>query len=305
MKKALAILLSVLLLFSSVWTTALVGSAADPVDYDKAASWKVYASGDKLGDTPSITHTIEDNTNASHLHSTGSTSVKFVNMNGGMNAKSLAVPLEVEAGKTYALSFWYKAGMLTGVRYDFWYSGVYESGTTLSSGSNRPTGTAVATAANQISQTSDSTWYEYTLTFTVGTNTDLYFASQMWLASFMFIDDFQLKELIDYDKAASWKVYASGDKLGDTPSITHTIQDNTTTDHLHSTGSTSVKFVNENGGMHGKNIAVPLDVEAGKTYTLRFWYKAGIYASGRYDFWHSGIYEKGATFASGSTKPTG
>lgn len=285
MKKILSLALTLCLLIASLSAVLVMSASADGTDneyFETPANWNRLAQNAVIG-TDINSQYIYNKTDKTYA--SGEKSVYFV---GPMHGKASAIKLNVEAGKTYALSFQYSGSFASGYSdYDIYTSGVYQKGAVLS-GNTAIEGTALAT--NPLVTQTDTDWHRYGLIFTVGTNADVYFVARYWTADEIWIDDFKLKELDYYSNAANWGAVAEGATIGGNVNAVAITNDTTTVYE-----EPNVKF---GGVMHGVAPTIQLqNVKAGKTYEVSFnhyHYDATLYVnSTKYGLFDIGIYKAG------------
>jgi len=168
---------------------------------------------------------------------------------------------------------------------------LYEKGATIVS-QEGPSGTAIATN-NKAGISDVENYYSYELTFTVGDNTELYFAAHFWTASWVWIDDFKLVDITPtyYEIADNWNTLYGDDVVG--VSTTNRVTIAQTKTDTYENSPAAICF---SGIMHNRTAAIALPVEAGKTYKLSFMYKGDFNGSNTsYSIKKSGVFEKGAT----------
>ena len=292
MKKALSILLTLALLLASLWSVAGTATAATVSgDYfETAENWNTLYGDDVVG--VSTTNRVTVGKVTSGTYNGGSAAICF---SGTMHNRTAAIALPVEAGKTYKLSFMYKADVNSIGKHSIKKSGVYEKGATIVS-QEGPDGTAVATHTATAGIEDVENYNSYELTFTVGENTDLYFVAHFWGATWVWIDDFKLEDLTPtyYEIAENWHTHYGDDVVGE--STTNRVTIDRATTETYNGGTAAIRF---SGTMHNRSAAIALPVEAGKTYKLSFMYKGDFNGSATsYSIKKSGVYEKGATIVS-------
>lgn len=298
MKKAVSILLSVIITLSALVGAVIVPASAalaDATYFETVSNWRIYANT-TIGASSTVASSanIFSNTTADYINE-GTTSL---HMNG--NARVAAIPLAgIEKGKKYTLSFKFYAPTGTTLSSSGYFlaSGIYKTGVSVSNTGDM-SGAIVSgkTPANSLPL---ATWHDYSVTFDCTDTTDLYFALRLWFGGssndtrHLYFDNFKLEEQevpSYYDEPTNWISYKLEDTLGGTTaSGTATASKDTTTSK---TGSSSVKMAN----MHGNMAAIKLDgLVAGKTYKFSLWYKAN-YSSGytKYTLQAPGLYKGGS-----------
>ena len=275
---------------SWVWIDEFKLEDLTPTYYENPENWHTHYGDDVVGESTTNRVTIDQA--KTETYNNGAAAIRF---SGTMHNRSAAVALPVEAGRTYKLSFMYKADFNgSATSYSIKKSGVYEKGATIVS-QEGPSGTALAEGTTT-SITDKTVYNSYELTFTVGENADVYFVAHFWSASWVWIDEFELVDITPtyYEIAENWHTHYGDDVVG--VSTTNRITIERTTTDTYNNGAAAIRF---SGTMHNRSAAVALPVEAGRTYKLSFMYKADFNGSATaYSIKKSGVYEKGATIVS-------
>ncbi len=311
MKKAVSILLSLVLLLTTLWSVLSVSMAASTgTDYfETPANWKFYNNGTTIGGDSASFSKIRSETGATYVREGGSS----LYMSAHSYVPAIKLP-NLELNKMYTLSFWYLApsgSICTSTKAWLTTPGVYKSGEH-AVGSNAAidgTANAVAVGVNGAGAGNlangtpgDDTFHKYSITFETNatTGTDLYFAWRQWVTGYgtLYFDDFSLEEVNPYAMASNWGYYNGGESLGGTFAAAQYVTQNTTTVK----NGPSVEF---GGTTHGKAPAIKLNgLEAGKTYSVSFWYNCVQMISNTtettYQLHNIGIYKAGATKGSGN-----
>ena len=316
MKKALSVLLIFTLLLTSLWSVmgVSVASTVEEAYFEAPENWKSLRNGDVVGESATGDNVIEQRAaSTGETYNGGDIAIRFWH---NMHNRAAVISLPVEKGKTYKLSFQYKATFSTGTDYDITHSGVYEKGALIN---NAIEGTALAT--KPVQTWADNNYHAYELTFTVGDNTELYFVARFWTAAKVWFDDFKLEDITPGDTSSqpddtasqpenpdqpnppaesdryfetpeNWKALKNSDVVGTTATGDNVIEQRTaSTGETYNGSDIAIRFWHN---MHNRAAAIALPVEKGKTYKLSFQYKATFSTGSDYDITHSGVYEKGA-----------
>ena len=167
--------------------------------YESATNYQCYVANNTLGGTANGPAPTVD---TSEAHTPIDSSIKFKEMHGKVAAVKLN---NIEVGKSYKLSLWYKGTADATIRpsspsYDIYTPGIYSAGTVV--GANGALSNAISSVAD-ISFIADTDWRQLTITFTA-TSDDLYFATRIWCGDNLWLDDITLTQI---EKEYDYKVY--------------------------------------------------------------------------------------------------
>lgn len=157
--------------------------------YEIASNWKAYAKGETLGGTAATTGKVGQITATSGTVTTtteglvsGAIALKISNAHGMAAATKLT---DLIPGADYTFRFKYYApsdAQISGANQWFFNAGIYQKGTTIGANGvpNSENKVALLEPSNKNSQ--NQTWYDYSISFNAGSNTELYFACRLWAA---------------------------------------------------------------------------------------------------------------------------